>query len=113
MQLPKGCLLPRLPFNSALPALTPPSRKLPPAAPEPSMSFLVQLIVAKWFLFTAVLALYAANKYRKYARLPAFKGPFSSGWSELWHTRAMLGMRSHLAYKDVNDKYGEFYDAVI
>ena len=70
------------------------------------MPLLVQLVAAKWLLLAAVLALYFADKYRKYARLSAFNGPFSTGWSELWHTRALLGLRSHLAYKDVNDRYG-------
>lgn len=73
------------------------------------MSLLAHLLAAKWLLLAAAVALYAADKYRKYCRLRDFGGPFSTGWSELWHTRAILTLRSHLAYKDVNDKYGELY----
>lgn len=74
------------------------------------MSLILQLYAARWLLLSAVLVVYVADKYRKYVRLRAFKGPFSTGWSELWHTRVLLGLRSHLAYKDVNDKYGEWYN---
>ena len=72
------------------------------------MALLAQVYAARWLLFAALLAIYAADKYRKYIRLSAFRGPFSTGWSELWHTRVILKKRSHLAYKDVNDKYGEW-----
>jgi hypothetical protein len=71
------------------------------------MSLLAQLVAAKWLLLAAIIVLYTVDRYQKYVRLQAFKGPFSTGWSEWWHTRAILGMRSHLAYKEVNEKYGE------
>lgn len=71
------------------------------------MSLLAQVYAARWFLFTALVALYAADKYQKYMRLRAFRGPFSTGWSEIWHTRVILNKTSHLAYKEVNDRYGE------
>jgi hypothetical protein len=70
------------------------------------MSVIAQLHAARWLLIAVALALYSASKYRIYKRLAVFKGPFSTGWAEVWHTRAMLGMRSHLMYKDVNDRYG-------
>lgn len=71
------------------------------------MSLFAQLYAVRWLLLSALLALYVTDKYRKYVRLRAFSGPFSTGWSELWHTRVILDKRSHLAYKDVNDRYGE------
>jgi hypothetical protein len=71
------------------------------------MSLLAHLYAVRWLLFSALLALYVADKYRRYVRLRAFKGPFATGWSEIWHTRVILNKTSHLAYKDVNDKYGE------
>lgn len=71
------------------------------------MALLARLAAARWLLFAAALALWAAHKYRRYARLRAFAGPCGSGWSELWHTRVILQKRSHLAYKGVNDRYGE------
>lgn len=62
----------------------------------------------RWLLLVCgAVLLYVAKLYRAYLRLRAFKGPFSTGWSEIWHTRAILGMRSHLAYKEVTDRYGE------
>ncbi|KAH8724033.1 benzoate 4-monooxygenase cytochrome-like protein P450 [Phaeosphaeriaceae sp. PMI808] len=70
------------------------------------MSLIAQLYAARWLLLSAVVVLYLADKYRKYARLRAFKGPFSTGWSEVWHTHKILCLRSHLSYKEVNDKYG-------
>lgn len=71
------------------------------------MSLLVELYALRWLLLTAVFALYAVDKCRKYNRLRHFNGPLSTGWSELWHSRVILGLHSHLAYKEVNDKYGE------
>ena len=71
------------------------------------MSLLAQLLTAKWFLFAVCLVLYTAYKVQMYMRLRAFKGPFSTGWSELWHTTSILRKRSHLAYKEANDKYGK------
>ncbi|KAF2867781.1 benzoate 4-monooxygenase cytochrome-like protein P450 [Massariosphaeria phaeospora] len=56
--------------------------------------------------FLLLLLLYTTLKYLQYARLRAFPGPFSTGWSEIWHTRAILSMRSHVRYKEVTDKYG-------
>jgi hypothetical protein len=73
------------------------------------MSLFAQLYAARWLLLTVAFAAYVANRYRKYRRLQAFRGPFSTGWSELWHIRAILEGRSHVAYKEVNDKYGELY----
>lgn len=60
----------------------------------------------KWLLATIVLVIYAGNKYRAYNRLKSFKGPFSTGFSELWHSLVMLGCRSHLVYDKVCQKYG-------
>ena len=71
------------------------------------MSIVAQLYAARWLLVAAVFVLYCASQYRTYKRLAAFKGPISTGWSEIWHTRAILGLRSHLKYKEVNDEYGK------
>ncbi|KAJ4350772.1 hypothetical protein N0V95_004449 [Ascochyta clinopodiicola] len=70
------------------------------------MSLLVQLYALRWLLLSAVVAVYLADKYRRYDRLRHFSGPFGTGWSEFWHSRVILGLHSHLAYKHVNDKYG-------
>ena len=70
------------------------------------MAFLAQLHEAGWLLIVVALVLYIADKYRRYLRLRAFKGPFGTGWSELWHSSTILSLRSHLIYKEVCDKYG-------
>ncbi|KAK3388000.1 cytochrome P450 [Podospora didyma] len=70
------------------------------------MGLLLQLYELRWLLATAGLAVYITNKIRAYNRLKAFKGPFSTGWSEAWHAWAILSLKSHLKYKDVIDKYG-------
>ena len=75
----------------------------------PDMSIISNLCDARWGLASAVLVLYVLNKFRKYRRLQAFKGPFSTGWSELWHIRTIFSMRSHLIYREVDDKYGELH----
>jgi hypothetical protein len=74
------------------------------------MSLLVQLYAARWMLFGALLVLYAVSKYRQYRRLAAFKGPFSTGWSDLWHALTIVRNDSHLRYLGLNDKYGKWED---
>lgn len=72
------------------------------------MSPVPQVFTDHWVLSLLALAVlsHLAGVYTRYRRLQAFKGPFSTGWSELWHTRKILGWNCHLAYKDVTDKYG-------
>ncbi len=70
------------------------------------MGLLLQFYELRWMLAVAGLAFYAIAKIRTYNRLKAFKGPFSTGFSELWHTRVVMSTKSHLIYKDVCDKYG-------
>jgi hypothetical protein len=70
------------------------------------MALLAQLYAARWLLLSTAFLLYVADKYRRYRRLVSFQGPFSSGWSEIWHSRAILSFQSHLIYKEVCDKYG-------
>lgn len=53
----------------------------------------------------AVLA-YALRVYRQYSRLHKFKGPFSTGISNFWHSRAILRHESHLKYAEACEKYG-------
>ena len=76
------------------------------------MTLFAHVYAVKWLLLAIAFVAYVANQYQKYRRLAAFSGPFSTGWSELWHIRAILGGHSHDAYKEVNDKYGEFYGVV-
>lgn len=61
---------------------------------------------SRWRLALAGLFVYVAYKVYVYNRLRAFRGPFSSGWFEFWHSYAIIGDNSHLKYKEVCDKYG-------
>lgn len=72
------------------------------------MSFFVQLHFSRWLLAAISTILYIIWKYRAYKRLAAFTGPFSTGWSEIWHTYTILAMQSHLKYKEINDRYGMY-----
>ena len=76
-----------------------------------TMSALEQIYAARWLLMAIAFALYGVSRYRAYRRLVSFGGPFSTGWSELWHTRAILSNRSHLAYQKATDKYGKLQTA--
>lgn len=70
------------------------------------MTFLSSIYPLRWFLGLAVLAVYLASKVRTYWRLRHFKGPFSTGFSDLWHARLIVSHKNHQGYKDVLDKYG-------
>ncbi len=72
------------------------------------MGLLVQIRDLWLLLASAALTVYLGSKIRTYYRLSAFKGPFGKGFSELWHTRALLSLKSHVKYKEVCDKYGTF-----
>ena len=95
---------------TAQPASSPTSRHLDSTILAFTMSFLAQLYSSRWLLLTAIFAIYAARKYRRYQRLRHFDGPSSAGFFELWHTMTMLGPQTHLVYKAVNDKYGKRLD---
>ena len=71
------------------------------------MALLAQTYNLWWFLAAIVAVGYAVSKYRAYKRLAVFQGPFSTGWSNIWHSSWILSKHSHLAYVDVNNKYGE------
>jgi hypothetical protein len=76
------------------------------SVPTLEMSVLAHIHTLRWLIVAIAFALYGVTKYRTYKRLASFNGPFGAGWSELWHTRAILSNRSHLAYNKVTDIYG-------
>ncbi|CBX98545.1 similar to benzoate 4-monooxygenase cytochrome P450 [Plenodomus lingam JN3] len=70
------------------------------------MTLAVQIYDARYFLSFLALFIFVGNKYRKYRRLQNFPGPFSTGWSEAWHTLTTLSRHNHLEYHEVSKKYG-------
>ncbi|OAL49101.1 benzoate 4-monooxygenase cytochrome-like protein P450 [Pyrenochaeta sp. DS3sAY3a] len=70
------------------------------------MLLISQLYTVKELLLLAIFILFVVNKFRTYRRLQTFKGPFSSGWSNFWHSRVILNTQSYLVYEQVNKKYG-------
>ncbi|KAF2205986.1 pisatin demethylase [Delitschia confertaspora ATCC 74209] len=54
----------------------------------------------------ALTAYFVINRIRQYWRLRQFKGPFSTGISWIWHSKAVLSRNAHIYYGDVNEKYG-------
>lgn len=61
---------------------------------------------ARWLLTSVALAIWVALKIKQYYRLRHFKGPFGTGWFEIWHGLAYLSENSHLKFKEATDKYG-------
>ena len=55
------------------------------------------------------VGLYVLRKLRAYWRLRHIKGPFSTGFFGLWHTRAIVGYESHKVYKNATDRYGMYF----
>ncbi len=74
----------------------------------PSMAIVAQIFDLRWLFGSVLLTLYVIHKIRSYRRLSAFGGPFGVGFTNFWHTKALLTWRSHLWYKEVCDKHGEF-----
>lgn len=59
------------------------------------------------YYFGVLFAVYfAIQRFRLYWRLRQFKGPFSTGISWLWHSRAVISGDSHIYYGEVTEKYG-------
>ena len=54
-----------------------------------------------------VLALFfAIGRLREYWRLRHFPGPSTTGFSWLWHSRAVIGGESPKYYGDICEQYG-------
>ncbi|KAK3949388.1 hypothetical protein QBC32DRAFT_327021 [Pseudoneurospora amorphoporcata] len=70
------------------------------------MGTLTLIYEARWLPASVVLAIWAVLKVKQYYRLCHFKGPFSTGWFEIWHGLAYLSEDSHMKYKEATDKYG-------
>ncbi|KAK8100562.1 hypothetical protein PG999_010936 [Apiospora kogelbergensis] len=70
------------------------------------MDIVTSVYEHRWMIAAVVLGVYLLQKIRAYYRLSSFEGPWSSGWSELWHVWAILSLKSHLRYDEACRKYG-------
>lgn len=61
----------------------------------------------KWHLAAFVLTLFTVDRFIKYWRLRQFKGPFSTGFSDLRHSWAIVRLRAYLFYGEVTERYGK------
>ncbi|KAF2791473.1 pisatin demethylase [Melanomma pulvis-pyrius CBS 109.77] len=57
-------------------------------------------------VLSVLLAYFALGRIQQYWRLRHFKGPFSTGVSWLWHSRAVVAGDSHLHYGYATEKFG-------
>jgi hypothetical protein len=55
-----------------------------------------------------VVAFLVIGRLRQYWRLRHFGGPFSTQFSWLWHSKAVLSGQAPRYYGDVCEKYGTF-----
>lgn len=60
---------------------------------------LILLLITKSFI----------TRVRRYLRLRHIPGPLSTGWSRLWLLRQAVSGNSHLAFIEVNKKYGAYH----
>ncbi|KAK7966958.1 uncharacterized protein PG986_001235 [Apiospora aurea] len=70
------------------------------------MRIAADLYEFRWYIALAALAAYLLQKTRTYCRLRSFQGPWSTGWSDLWHSWAILSLKSHLKYDEACSMYG-------
>ncbi len=71
------------------------------------MTLLGMLSAARWYFVALALLAYAARLYRQVRRLRDFKGPFGTGFTNLWIVKAVISKRTHLKFANVCEKYGQ------
>jgi len=59
-----------------------------------------------YLILSLGLAYFTGSRVKEYHRLRHFKGPFSTGISWIWHSRAVISGDSHMWYGHATDKYG-------
>ncbi|KAF2115707.1 pisatin demethylase [Lophiotrema nucula] len=59
-----------------------------------------------YLAIAAIVTYLVGGRIYEYRRLRAFPGPFGSGISWLWHSRAVISGDSHIYYGDATEKYG-------
>ena len=74
--------------------------------PPLKMGFLAYVYHNRWLLTGAAVAVYVARTATAYYRLRQFRGPFSTGFSQIWHVGALLSWKPQDKYREACDKYG-------
>lgn len=59
------------------------------------------------FAFAFLFVAYVTHLYKQYSKLKAFRGPPTSGWSNLWLVRAVMRQNTHVDFANVCEKYGK------
>jgi hypothetical protein len=67
---------------------------------QDNVSFILRVAI------TLIIIIPLLQRLHQYQRLQRFKGPFSSGISWLWHSRAVISGEAHVYYGYVTEKYG-------
>ncbi|KAM7214882.1 Cytochrome P450 [Rhypophila decipiens] len=70
------------------------------------MTVLSLVYDARWMVLGLLTLVYLGNKLILYHRLSHFKGPFSSGWSELYHIKTILSLDFNDTYNTLCETYG-------
>lgn len=57
-------------------------------------------------LLIVAVAYFVIHRILQYRRLQHFSGPFSTGLSWWWHSRAVISGQAHRYYGEVTEKHG-------
>jgi hypothetical protein len=60
-----------------------------------------------WCVLILAIAAFVSKVYRDYNRLKDFKGPWLSGWTNLWLVRAVSGLQTHEEFAKACKKYSK------
>jgi hypothetical protein len=73
------------------------------SSPVPLLDNVSRRLYALAFI---IVAFFAIGRIRQYRRLSHFGGPATTGFSWLWHSRAVIGGQAPHYYGEVCEKYG-------
>ena len=71
-----------------------------------TMGIIANLVENRWLIAWTAVAIYLFTKIYAYRRLSAFKGPFSTGFSNFLQSKWFINGKFHLRHKEVIEKYG-------
>jgi hypothetical protein len=71
-----------------------------------SSGALASAISNPWLIVFGLFAVYLVQKILAYKKLEQFRGPPGTGFSDFFHSRALLRLKCHEWYGEVTTKYG-------